>query len=81
MRRLAIDAALLASIHLRSGDLDQACAVGMQAVGYTAWTSSGRCRQRVTALLAGLSQYHRSPCVAELAQFTRDVLPEVAGVS
>jgi len=36
VRRLAIDAALLASIHLRSGDLDQACAVGRQAIGYVA---------------------------------------------
>lgn len=81
VRRLAIDAALLASIHLRSGDLDQACAVGRQAVGYTARISFGRCRQRVMALLAGLSPYRRSPCVAELAQFARDVLPEVAGVS
>jgi hypothetical protein len=81
VRRLAIDAALLASIWLRSGDLDQACTVGRQAVEYTARTSSGRCRQRVTALLADLSEYRLSPCVTELAQFVHDVLPEAAGVS
>jgi hypothetical protein len=81
VRRLAIDAALLASIWLRSGNLDQACAVGRQAVEYTARTSSGRCRQRVTALLAGLSEYRLSPCVTELAQFAHDVLPETEGVS
>jgi transcriptional regulator with XRE-family HTH domain len=81
VRRLAIDAALLASIWLRSGDLDQACLVGRQAVEYAARTSSGRCRQRVTALLADLSGYRLSPCVTELAQFARDVLPEATGVS
>jgi hypothetical protein len=81
VRRLAIDAALLASIWLRSGDLDQACTVGRQAIEYTARTSSGRCRQRVTGLLADLSEYRKSPCVTELAQFVHDVLPEVATVS
>jgi hypothetical protein len=81
VRRLAIDAALLASIWLRSGELDQACTVARQAVEYTARTSSGRCRQRVTALLADLSGYRLSPCVTELTQFVHDVLPEAAGVS
>jgi hypothetical protein len=38
-------------------------------------------RQRVTTLLADLSGYCLSPCVTELAQFARDVLPEAAGVS
>ena len=81
VRRLAIDAALLASIWLRTGDLDQACMVGRQAVEYTARTCSGRCRQRVTALLADLSGYRPSPCITELTQFARDVLPEATGVS
>lgn len=81
VRRLAIDAALLASIWLRSGELDQACAVGRQAVEYTARTSSGRCRQRVAALLVDLSGYRMSPCVTELTQFVKNVLPEVAAVS
>jgi hypothetical protein len=81
VRRLAIDAALLASIWLRSGDLDQACTVGRQAVEYTARTSSGRCRQRVSALLADLADYRRSPHVEELTQFARDVLPEAASIS
>ncbi|MGH3277564.1 MAG: hypothetical protein ACRDNW_00290 [Trebonia sp.] len=44
-------------------------------------TSSGRCRQRVATLLADLSGYRRSPCVTDLRQFARDVLPEAAGVS
>jgi len=81
VRRLAIDAALLASTWLRSGDLDQACVVGRQAVEYTARTSSGRCRQRVTALLAALSEYRQAPCVKDLAQYAHDVLPEAAGFS
>jgi hypothetical protein len=81
VRRLAIDAALLASIWLRSGELDQACTVARQAVEYTARTSSGRCRQRVTALLADLSGYRPSPCVTELTQFVHEVLPEAAGAS
>jgi tetratricopeptide (TPR) repeat protein len=81
VRRLAIDAALLASIWLRSGDLDQACTMGRQAVEYAARTSSGRCRQRVTALLGDLSKYNLSPCVTELTQFVHEVLPEAEGVS
>ncbi len=81
VRRLAIDSALLASTWLRSGELDQACTVARQAVEYTARTSSGRCRQRVTALLADLSRYPLAPCVIELTQFARDVIPEAAGVS
>jgi len=81
VRRLAIDAALLASVLLRSGDLDQACTVGRTAAGYTARTSSGRCRQRITALLADMSPYRKSPCVADLTRFVCEVLPEAAGVS
>jgi hypothetical protein len=81
VRRLAIDAALLASIFLRSGDLDQACTMGRRAAEYTARTSSGRCRQRVTTLLADMSAYRLSPCVADLARFVREVLPEASDVS
>ena len=33
------------------------------------------------ALLADLADYCRSPCVKELTQFARDVLPEAAGIS
>jgi hypothetical protein len=78
VRRLAIDAALLASVHLRSGDLDHACAMGTKAVGYAARTSSGRCRQRVGTLLTELPAYRHSPNVMELTQLARDVLPETA---
>ncbi|WP_344662319.1 helix-turn-helix domain-containing protein [Catenulispora subtropica] len=78
VRRLAIDAALLASTWLRSGDVEQACAAARQAVEYTARTSSGRCRQRVRTLMSDLSVYHGSPYAAEVEALVREVLPEAA---
>ena len=80
VRRLGIDATLLASAWLRCGEVEQACEVAREAAGYTARTSSGRCRARLAALLRELSAHGRSPCVAELTQFVREVLPEVAAV-
>ncbi|GAA2255091.1 hypothetical protein GCM10010430_43600 [Kitasatospora cystarginea] len=75
VRRLAIDAALLASTWLRTGDLDQACAAGHDAVSYAARTSSGRCVQRVAGLLAGLDAHADYTAVADLREYTRHVLP------
>jgi transcriptional regulator with XRE-family HTH domain len=78
VRRLGIDATLLASAWLQTGEVEQACAVAREAAGYTARTSSGRCRARLAVLLIDLSAYRSSPCVADLTQFVREVLPEVA---
>ena len=80
VRRLGIDATLLASTWLRSGEVEQACAVAREAVGYTARTSSGRCRARLAVLLGELSMHRTSHCVAGLTQFVREVLPEAAPV-
>ncbi|MEV7937193.1 hypothetical protein AB0O82_13745 [Kitasatospora sp. NPDC088264] len=75
VRRLAIDAALLASTWLRTGDVDQACAAGRDAVNYAARTSSGRCVQRVAGVLAGLDTHARYAPVVELREYARLVLP------
>lgn len=80
VRRLAIDATLLASTWLRSGDVEQACAVAEQAVEYTARTSSKRCRQRVATLMGDLSAYRTSRYVSELDALVGEALPEVASV-
>ncbi|MFD5087344.1 hypothetical protein ACFWOG_32495 [Kitasatospora sp. NPDC058406] len=75
VRRLAIDAALLASTWLRTGDVDRACAAGRDAVNYAARTSSGRCAQRVAGVLAGLDSHADYAPVAELREYARLVLP------
>ncbi|WP_344557398.1 helix-turn-helix transcriptional regulator [Kitasatospora saccharophila] len=75
VRRRAIDAALLASTWVVSGDLDQACAVGRQAVEYTARTGSGRCVERVTTVLEATSPHMGYAPVRDLHEFTRAVLP------
>ncbi|WP_370219878.1 hypothetical protein [Kitasatospora sp. GAS1066B] len=75
VRRLAIDAALLASTWLRTGDIDQACAAGRDAVDYAARTSSGRCVQRVASVLEGLDTHADYAPVAELREYARLVLP------
>lgn len=76
VRRLAIDAALLASSWLRSGDLDQACATGREAVAYAARTGSGRCVERVAGVLAELDPHVGYAPVRDLREYARAVLPE-----
>lgn len=75
VRRLAIDATLLASTWLRSGEVEQACTVARDAVGYAARTSSGRCVERVAQLLDELVPYADVPAVADLDAYVRQVLP------
>ncbi len=76
VRRLAIDATLLASTWLRSGDIDQACSVGRDAVDYAARTSSGRCVQGVTDLLVALHSRAGHALVGELQDYAQHRLPE-----
>lgn len=76
VRRRAIDAALLAATWLRSGDVDQACAVGRDAVAYAARTGSGRCVERVAGVLADLQRHADYVAVRELREFARAVLPD-----
>ncbi|MEY9938578.1 helix-turn-helix domain-containing protein [Streptacidiphilus sp. MAP5-3] len=75
VRRLAIDATLLASSWLRSSDLEQACSVGMEAVGFAARTASGRCIERLARLLGDMAPYGEQRNVAEFREFVREVLP------
>lgn len=75
VRRLAIDAALLASTWLRSGEVEQACAVGREAVGYAVRTRSGRCVERISQLSADLSRFPSVRAVEEFIEFVRSTLP------
>ncbi|HYZ56823.1 MAG TPA: hypothetical protein VE733_25460 [Streptosporangiaceae bacterium] len=76
VRRLALDATLLASAWLRSGDVEQACAAAGDGVRYTARTSSGRCRERIRQLLGDLSRYRDVACVRELEDLVCQILPD-----
>jgi transcriptional regulator with XRE-family HTH domain len=75
VRRLAIDAALLASTWLRSGEVEQACSVARDAVDYAARTSSGRCVERVSRLLDELAAHVELAAVVDLNAYVRQVLP------
>ncbi|MGW3228692.1 helix-turn-helix domain-containing protein [Kitasatospora sp. NPDC001095] len=81
VRRRAIDAALLAATWLRTGDLDQACAAGREAVTYAARTGSGRCIDRVAGVLVDLKAHADYAPVRDLREFTRAVLPEADNVA
>jgi hypothetical protein len=75
VRRLAIDTALLATSLARSGEVDEACAVGREAVDYAARTNSFRSVLRVRDLLAALTPFDPNPHVTELRDYVRTVLP------
>ncbi|MFD1075756.1 helix-turn-helix domain-containing protein [Longispora fulva] len=75
VRRLAIDAALMASSLARAGLIEQACAVGRQAADYTAQTSSARSRQRLADLRQDLGPFRKEPAVRDLEDYMRALLP------
>jgi hypothetical protein len=75
VRRLAIDTALLATSLARSGELDEACDVGRQAVDYAARTNSFRSVLRARDLLAALMPYDADARVENLREYIRDILP------
>jgi transcriptional regulator with XRE-family HTH domain len=78
VRRLAIDATLLASTWLRSGELEQACIVGREAVDFAARTASGRCVERVAQLVVDVMPHAGSPIADEFQDYVRTMLPAAA---
>ena len=62
---------LLASAHIQNGDLDQACAVGADALRLAGGLSSARSRSYVTDLCVRLKPYEKEPDVAHLAELSR----------
>ncbi|MBO3742701.1 hypothetical protein [Actinoplanes flavus] len=64
-RTRALHTALLATIHAATGDLDEACRYGDQAVPHLRTVESRRVRQRLTELTDRLSPHRRVPVVAE----------------
>jgi transcriptional regulator with XRE-family HTH domain len=75
VRRLAIDTALHASALARGRDIEQACAIGRQAVDYAARTASFRSRHRVALMMAELQPHADLPPVRDLAEHVRTRLP------
>jgi tetratricopeptide (TPR) repeat protein len=78
LRRLAIDAALLASSLAAAGEVEHACAVGRQAVDHAARTNSARCTQRIASMRVELEPYLAEPDVRELIDYIRHAVPAAA---
>lgn len=75
VRRLAIDTALLATSLAASGQLEEACAVGRDAVDYAARTNSFRCVLRINDMRQALAPFAGHHSVADLENLVREVLP------
>ncbi|GIF01615.1 hypothetical protein Ari01nite_90790 [Paractinoplanes rishiriensis] len=75
VRRLAIDTALLASSLAASGDVEEACARGRDAVDLAAGITSARAVQRVAQLRVDVIPYEDSRSVIELVDYIRVTLP------
>jgi hypothetical protein len=75
-RRLAIDSTLLATSLAQTGNVEEACSVGVIAVGYSARTQSHRTLLRITELRAALEPYAGDRRVAEFEEYVRVTLPQ-----
>jgi hypothetical protein len=75
---LAIDTALLASSLARSGQVEQACARGREAVDLAARTTSVRTVQRVAQVRVDLAPYAGLPAVAQFGDYLATHLPSAA---
>jgi hypothetical protein len=75
VRRLAIDTALLASALAASGDVDEACARGRDAVDLAVRTTSMRAVQRVAQVRADLIPFDDYQGVIDLVNYMRVTLP------
>ncbi|GAA1381298.1 helix-turn-helix domain-containing protein [Catellatospora chokoriensis] len=76
-RRLAIDSALLASSLARTGDVEQACMVGRQAIDHAAATLSFRGAHRIMLMMAELHRYLDVPTVRDLAEYLKLRMPTI----
>lgn len=74
-RRLVIDTALHASALARAGQVEQATAIGRQAIGHAAGVGSFRTAHRVVLMMAELQPYAGLPDVRDLAEYARTNLP------
>ncbi|MBV9594345.1 MAG: XRE family transcriptional regulator, partial [Actinobacteria bacterium] len=74
VRRLAIDTALLATSLAESGQVEEACAVGREAVAHTGRTQSVRTRLRINDMRRALSRYAGHCDVAALEELIRETV-------
>jgi transcriptional regulator with XRE-family HTH domain len=77
VRRLAIDNALLATSLAESGQVEEACAVGREAVAHACRTHSVRAMLRINDMRRALSRYVGAQGVIDLECIIRDTLPGV----
>jgi hypothetical protein len=75
-QRLAIDTTLLATSLARSGDVEQACAAGMTAAGYSVRTQLHRTLLRIASLRTALQPHSADSHVVEFEQYVRAMLPQ-----
>ena len=74
VRRLAIDTTLLATSLAESGQVEEACAVGREAINHASRTRSVRTRLRINDMRRALHRYSDHRDVAALESVVRDVL-------
>lgn len=72
LRSRALDQAGLAQLHFMSGDVEQAVAVGTQAIETARRTKSDRVRLQMSELYAASGAYRHGPGVAELRDRMRE---------
>jgi hypothetical protein len=74
VRRLAIDTALLATSLAESGQVEEACAVGREAVAHAGRTQSVRTKLRINDMRQALSRYTGHCDVAALEELIRETV-------
>lgn len=72
LRSRALDQAGLAQLHFLAGDIDQAVAIGTQAVETARRTKSDRVRLQMRELYAASTTYRHGPDVAQLREQMRE---------
>lgn len=75
VRRRAIDTALHAATLARTGDVEQACAVGHDAVDYAARTASFRSMHRIALMMAELQPHATLAAVRDVTDYLQAALP------
>ena len=78
VRGRAFNLALLAHSHAQQGDVEQACAVGLEAVDVTAELNSARAVQYLADLRAQLKPYEGAPAITQLDERLQPLLGAAA---
>ncbi|MBV9919711.1 MAG: helix-turn-helix transcriptional regulator [Pseudonocardia sp.] len=82
VRRMAIDTTLLATSLAESGQVEEACAVGREAISHASRTHSVRTRLRINDMRRALHRYSDHRDVIALESVVRDILQtDTAGLT